>query len=944
MEPGSTSESPSAPSADPSAGPSSTRPGARRSGGRGGLGIDPHGWDADVVLRDGSVCHLRPIRPEDKDAVQAFHMRQSAESVYLRFFAPIKQLSARDLDRFTVVDNVSRVGLVATVRDEIIGIGRFDLIDADKAEVAFNISDHYQGKGIGSVLLEHLAAIGLELGVKEFVADVLPQNRKMMNVFTDAGYEVSHHFEDGVIAVSFEIAPTVRSEVVRLSREHRAESMSIRTLLAPRSVVVVGASRRPDSAGHRILADILDYGFTGSVYVVHPEADELLGLTPYRRIVDIGEPVDLAVIAVPAEQALACVEDCAAAGVRSLVVLSAGFAEAGEAGRRLQLELRDAAHRGGMRVLGPHSYGLVNTDPQVRLNATTVADVPPAGHLGLFVQSGVLAVAVLGSAERRGIGVSSAASAGNRLDVSGNDLMQYWIDDDATIAVGMHLESVGNPRKFSRARQLGLAKPVIVVKSGYSGYSVPPGQTVRRAHVPPGAFEAMMDQAGVIRVENVHQMFDVAQLVVHQPLPAGDRVAIVGNTGALGALAADAALSQGLRLATEPTTLAPDVSEDEVTSMLLTLLDNPDVDSVLTTFVAPGVGVERDFSGAIVRAVRHAALAPKPVLAITLNRRGMFPELAIGTEPAEQTPEQQAPEQQPDERTRRRPERIVPAYSMPEDAVVALARATTYALWLATDQGERLTYPDIDRFRAFAVIDRVLSESPNGRQLEPAEVHELLDAYGLPVWESVPVASAEEAVAAADRLGYPVVIKATSEALRHLPGIGALRLDLDDAEAVREAFAALTARFTAGGSRGDDPGWVVQRMTGPGVACVVSSQENRLFGPIVSFSVAGPPTELLDDIAYRIPPLTDVSVRELIGTVKAYPLLDGHRGVDPVDQDALADVVGRVSVLADDFAEVAELELNPVQARAGGVDILGARVVVARPAQRVDSVRRAMTT
>ncbi|GMA19486.1 hypothetical protein GCM10025862_15070 [Arsenicicoccus piscis] len=284
------------------------------------------------MLRDGSVCHLRPIRPEDKDAVQAFHMRQSAESVYLRFFAPIKQLSARDLDRFTVVDNVSRVGLVATVRDEIIGIGRFDLIDADKAEVAFNISDHYQGKGIGSVLLEHLAAIGLELGVKEFVADVLPQNRKMMNVFTDAGYEVSHHFEDGVIAVSFEIAPTVRSEVVRLSREHRAESMSIRTLLAPRSVVVVGASRRPDSAGHRILADILDYGFTGSVYVVHPEADELLGLTPYRRIVDIGEPVDLAVIAVPAEQALACVEDCAAAGVRSLVVLSAGFAEAGRPG------------------------------------------------------------------------------------------------------------------------------------------------------------------------------------------------------------------------------------------------------------------------------------------------------------------------------------------------------------------------------------------------------------------------------------------------------------------------------------------------------------------------------------------------------------------------------------------------------------------------------------
>ncbi|HEU4999757.1 MAG TPA: GNAT family N-acetyltransferase, partial [Lapillicoccus sp.] len=474
----------------------------RRSGGP--VAVDPHQWEADVVLRDGSVGHVRPITPDDADRLRAFHAGQSEESIYLRFFAPIRELSDRDVHRFTHVDNVDRVALVVTVRGAIIGVGRFDRFDGRRAEVAFNISDHYQGKGIGSVLLEHLAAIGQELGIEQFTAEVLPQNRRMLNVFKEAGYAVHHHFEDGVVAVSFDIRPTEQSTAVRLAREHRAEGVSMHALLHPTSIAVIGAGRRPASIGHRFLANILGGGYAGAVYAVNNEALEVQGLPAYATVADIPGPVDLAVVAVPAESVLGVVDECAAKGVRNLLVASAGFAESGEEGTERQEELRRRARENGLRVVGPNSFGLINTDPEVRLNASLAPRMPRAGGLGLFAQSGALGIAVLASADRRGLGVSDFASAGNRVDVSGNDLMQYWIDDDNTAAVGLYLESIGNPRKFSRiARALAQRKPVIAVSSGVSAYGAPPGHRVRHTTMPAGAFGAMLRQAGVIRVENV---------------------------------------------------------------------------------------------------------------------------------------------------------------------------------------------------------------------------------------------------------------------------------------------------------------------------------------------------------------------------------------------------------------------------------------------------------
>ena len=876
----------------------------------------PLEWEADVVLRDGSVAHIRPITPKDADGIRYFHSRQSDESIYLRFFAPLRELSDRDVYRFTHVDHHDRVALVATLDGEIIGVGRYDRIDPSSAEVAFNISDHFQGKGIGSVMLEHLAAIAQELGISRFTAEVLPQNRKMLAVFREAGYEVKHHIEDGVIEVSFDILPTEQSKAVQLSREHRAESRSVRTILFPERVAIIGASRNDQSMGSLLMRNLLAYGYQGEVYPIHREAEEIQGRTAYPSIRDVPEPVDLAIVVVPAEQAVDVVKDCGKAGVKALLVLSSGFAEAGEEGNRLQEKLRRSVRRAGMRVVGPNSFGLINNDPSVRLNATIAAVVPDHGRLGLFAQSGALGVAVLASAARRGLGISVFASAGNRVDVSGNDLMQYWIDDQETDTVGLYLESMGNPRKFSRiARHLASVKPVIVVSSGVSSFAAPPGHRTRVTNVPARAFGALLRQAGVIRVENIHQLFDVAQLTLHQPLPQGDRVAIVGNSDALGAISASACVSWGLRVTHGPVSLVPQASADEFADALDAAFADPEVDSVVAAFIPPLLIQDEEVSAAVQKVV---ARYEKPCVATFLGMRGVD---GLSYAQADGT------------------RRSVPSYGMPEDGIRALNSVTRYALWRQRDRGTPVAPVGLDRQRAFDLIERYLATAPEGRALSRDEARELLAAYGIRVWPAVEVTGVAAAVAAADDLTYPVILKSTSPVVRHQPGLVGVRGDLVDAESVRDAYASLSQRL---GPLGADR-FVVQRMAVPGVSCVIRASEDPLFGPVVSFSVAGPPTELLGDIAYRVPPLTDVDVTDLIDGVKAAPLLAGHRGAAPVHRAALTDLVARLSVLADDHPELASVELNPVNAWTGGVDVLGAEVVVRPALVRKDPGRRRMT-
>jgi acyl-CoA synthetase (NDP forming) len=426
----------------------------------------------------------------------------------------------------------------------------------------------------------------------------------------------------------------------------------------------------------------------------------------------------------------------------------------------------------------------------------------------------------------------------------------------------------------------------------------------------------MLRQAGVIRVENVHQMFDVAQLVTNQPLPGGNRVAVVGNSDALGALTAEACVSWGLEVSHGPVSLPSDAKGEEFAQALATAFADPEVDSVLTCFIPPLVTLDED----VATAVRDAALkSEKPCLATFLGMRGVVERLSGRTEDGR--------------------EEVVPAYSMPEDAVRALAAATRYAEWRSRDHGVPVHPAGIDREAAERLVERVLHEAPDGRRLTEDEVRELLGAYGIDVWASVSVTSADEAVAAADTLGYPVVVKSVAPLVRHSPGMSGIRVDLRTPDQLRDAYAALNDRLAPLAANT----FVVQRMATPGVSCVLRSEEDPLFGPVVSFSIAGPPTELLGDIGHRIPPLTDVDVSDLISSVKAAPMLHGHRGAAPVNRAALADLVARVSVLADNLPEVARLTLNPVNAQPAGVDVLGAEVTVAPAPQRKDQGRRSLT-
>ena len=878
----------------------------------------PAQWEADVVLRDGTVAHVRPIRPADTAGIHRFHAAQSDESIYLRFFAPLRRLSDSDVHRFTHVDYVDRVALVATMREEIIGIGRYDRIDPRSAEVAFNISDLYQGKGIGSVLLEHLAAIAREVGISRFTAEVLPQNRKMLAVFSDAGYDVTRHVEDGVVEVGFDIEPTDQSKAVAMSREHRAEALSVRSVLHPRTIAVVGASRRKESIGSQLLDRLVDAGFTGRIHPVNPNVRTLRRRRAYpsveRRARTRSTSRSSPCRPTPCSRSSTSAPRPASSRCSSC---RRGSPRRARTARGSRPSCVRRARGAGMRVVGPNSFGLINNDPEVRLNASLAPTLPPHGRLGLFAQSGALGIAVLASAARRNLGISTFGSAGNRVDVSGNDFMQYWIDDDGTDAVGLYLESMGNPRKFSRiARNLALIKPVIVVKSGVS----PVRRAARatgcgRTKARPEVFSAMLKQAGVIRVENVHQLFDVAQLVVHQPLPAGDRVAIVANSTALGTLTADACASWKLTVTHGPVSLPSEATAAEFREALTAAFADPRVDSVLTCFIPPLVTGDED----VAAAVRDtAAAADKPIAATFLGMRGVDDGHATVSGTGGAT-------------------RAIPVYAMPEDAVRALAAATRYGQWRAKDQGTpvapgRHQPPHRRGPRPHGPLGRPQGPAPRARTRRPRCCRPTASTCGP---TTTCARSTRPSPSRPSRSATPSCSSRPRRCCATRAASAGVRVDLRTEAALRAAWDSLTDRLAPL----DADRLVVQRMATPGVPCVVTSDEDPLFGPVIGFSVAGLPTELLGDIAYRIPPLTDVTVSELISSVKAAPVLHGHRGATPVHRAALADLIARVSVLADDLPEVASLVLNPVNAHPGGVEVLGAEIVLAPAPRRTDPGR-----
>ena len=921
----------------------------------------PAHWEADVVLRDGGTARVRPITVDDADRLVSFYEQVSDESKYYRFFAPYPRLSAKDVHRFTHHDFVDRVGLAATVGGEFIATVRYDRISADgraasapadEAEVAFLVQDAHQGRGVASALLEHIAAVARERGIRRFAAEVLPANNKMIKVFTDAGYTQKRSFEDGVVRLEFDLEPTDRSLAVQRAREQRAEARSVRRLLGPGSVAVVGVGRSPGGVGRSVLDNIRDAGFTGGLYAVNKafpeEQKDLDGVPAYRSVRDIEGPVDLVVVAVPVEHVPEVVTECGEHGVQGLVVVTAGYAESGPEGRERQRELVRHARTYGMRIIGPNAFGVINTAADVRLNASLAPEMPRPGRIGLFAQSGAIGIALLSRLHRRGggvtgvTGVSTFVSSGNRADVSGNDVLQYWYDDPDTDVALMYLESIGNPRKFTRlARRTAAAKPLVVVQGAGSA---PQGHAVRATRLPHATVSALLRQAGVIRVETITELVDTGLLLARQPLPGGARVAIVGNSESLGLLTYDACLSEGLR-PLAPLDLTTAATAEDFHRALSGALADDSCDAVVVTAI-PAVGEGPEEDAALAEALRSAAqeVPGKPVLVVHVELGGLAAALSAAMSTAPQagakTPGVEGGVQ-PAGRIERPPTAVpaseggglIPAYPAAERAVRALAEAVKYAQWRreAVDPGRVPEFEDIDEKGSAELIGGLLARG-QGLTLGVEETCELLGKYGVDVHRALPAPTPDAAAEAARTLGYPVALKATAPHLRHRADLGGVRLDLADEEQLRRAYAELGELF--GTPQELRP--VVQRMAPRGVDTVVRAVIDPAAGAVLSFGLAGAASQLLGDTAHRLIPVTDREAGSLIRSIRTAPLLFGWRGSTPVDTPALEELMLRVSRLVDDHPEVVAVTLEPVVVAAHGLSVLGASVRLAPPPVRDD--------
>ncbi len=952
------------------AGPGGMSPGARPVT----KGAYPAELECDVLLSDGRAARLRAIRPDDGPALRSFGRRLSRETVYFRFFAPRRGISHEEITHFVTVDYQERLALVAVVDGELVAVARYDRSPAavgdalgraaagtsqgpgqdgvGEAEVAFVVRDDHQGRGLGTVLLEHLASAAVARGIGRFVADVLPDNHRMIGVFRSAGFDEHVLLDSGVIRVTLELAAQPEYIERVEEREWTAAVRSIEHILRPTTIAVIEASGEPGSAGHDIVSNLLAGEFTGDVYPVNRQADTVGGLRSYRSVTDVPGPIDLALLAVPAHRMAEVVRECGAKGVRGLVVVTSGRADQEASGTGTDRDLVELARTFGMRLVGPDCMGVINTCPQVRMNATFAEHAPPPGRVAFSSQSGGLGIALLGELAGRGLGISSFVSLGNKADVSGNDLLRFWEDDPETDVILLYLESFGNPRKFSRiARRVAQKTPIVAVKSARTASGLRGAHARSVGSVPDQATDALFRQAGVIRVQTLEELLDVADLLVNQPLPAGRRVAVVGNAGGCGVLAADACESYGLEvpeLAPEtqrrlldvvsqgaavgnPIDLVASATAEEYRSVLEIVLADGDIDAVVVTFTPPVLVGAADIAEAVAQA---ASTTTKPMLANFIATEQTLVALRAGPS-------------------------HVPWFAYPESAARAFARVAHYGEWVARPEGTVPSFDDLDVVSGRRIVEVALSARPmvdsatapaaaltpelvasrsTSVWLDTVAAFGLLEAYGIPILSCVRASSAAEAVEGANAMGYPVALKLDAPDLVHKSDVGGVRLNLVSAEVVASAAEALLTRFGPGVSL------IVQPMGPDGVETVVGVVEDPSFGPLVMFGLGGKEAELFSDRMWSLVPMTREDARDLVSGLRSSPLLTGYRGSAPVDLEALVEVLSRVACLVEDLPEVIELSLNPVVASPGGAMALDARVRVATTLHDPPLLRRAMRT
>jgi acyl-CoA synthetase (NDP forming)/GNAT superfamily N-acetyltransferase len=862
----------------------------------------PAAWEVDSLLVDGRGVHLRPILPDDAERLERFHRGLSTESAQVRLFGSAANPTAVDFERLAHADYVDTMALIALVGDRLVGVARyFRLERSEDADVSFVVADEFQGHGVGTLLLEILAGYATEKGIGQFLADTLPENSEMLDVFEDAGMSEASRLVEGVVRVRLDLTPTASYLARREERERVATAASVASFLRPSSIAVIGAGRHPGGIGHEIVRSLLAGDFAGIVYPVNPHARSICGVRAYASVGELPPPVDLGVVAVPPSAVLQVVEESAAAGLRSLVIITSGFGETGHDGASLENELLDVARHAGMRIVGPNCLGVSSTDPDVRCNATFSPVAPVRGRVGLFTQSGAVGIVLLEECSRAGIGVSNFVSVGNKIDVSGNDLLCFWEDDPATEVIALYLESFGNPRKFLRtARRVARKQPIVALKAGRTVAGVRGARSHTAAAATPAvASDALLSAAGVIAVEGLDELLDVVALVGAAPLPRGPRVALVGNSGGPLILAADACTKAGLVVpefskttqralrevlnpasaVANPVDTTAGGGEADLVSGLRVALGAEDVDAAIAV-VTPLISLSREQTlDAIDRVARES---DKPIIA------------CIFGEPI------------PAEIDRLSSSRftVVPS---PDRAAAAMERASTYAEWRSRPASPPADPAGVDVVAARGIVTEFLSDNPAGGWLDVGRMGGVLKAFGIACAEMVTARSLEQALAAARQVGYPVALKAEGATILHKTEVGGVALGLGSEEELAAAYRTMADRLGR-----QLEAVAVQRMIAAGVETIVGLSVDPDFGPLLMFGLGGIVTELLGDHEFAVPPLSEDDSARLVAAIRGAPLLYGYRGSEPVAIDQLRDVLNRVSCIAEKLPEVVELDLNPV--------------------------------
>ncbi len=897
----------------------------------------PSEYELDVVLRDGGVARVRPIRPEDSEKARAFFERLGPESRYFRFFSVKQSLSDREVEHFATVDYKDRMALVAIHDGEMVAVGRYDREGPgeETAEVAFAVVDDHQGRGLGTRLLELLTNHARSIGVKRFRAYVLGENRQMMRVFRNSGYELTRTIDRGVYTVDFPVEESETSLGAESEHEKRAVASSLLPLFFPKSVAVIGASTNPASIGGRLFNNLLSEGFTGPLYPVNPAAQVVSSVRAYPSILEVPDEVDLAFVVVPQRHVYQVVDQCGDKGVRGVVVISAGFSEVGPEGAAREAELLDLVRSRGMRMVGPNCMGLLNTADSVRLNGTFAPVYPPAGNVAMSSQSGALGIAILDYATVNNIGISQFVSVGNKADVSGNDLLLAWEDDPQTDVITLYLESFGNPKKFSRiARRIGRRKPIVAVKSGrtQAGSRAASSHTGALASSDV-AVNTLFRQAGVIRVDTIEELFAAASLLANQPVPTGPRVGIITNAGGPGILAADSLEANGLEITElsselrdkiaaalpeeastrNPVDLIASGGPDQYEHATTALLESGEVDAVMVIYVPTTPAGAEEVAAALRRCQdRHDG---EVTLLSVFMHAARSEDLLAGGEG----------------------QRTIPSFAFPETAAGALARAVGHGLWRNRDPGieARLDPAQIEEIRA-VITEAMARLGPSGGWMEAGEVDTCLNAAGLRIPVTRVTRSVEQAQAVAAEIGRSVVLKVISPSALHKSDVGGVVLGVEGAEDVADAYHAVTSAVP------DPQGVLVQEYVPGGHEVLIGMTHDPNFGPLVAFGLGGVYVELLKDVAFRIHPLTDVDAAEMIRETKGFRLLEGYRSQPKGDIVALEDALLRVSGMISAIPELVEMDLNPVKVLEpdAGVVVVDARMRVEpvpaalRPAMR----------